>query len=627
MATYTMTNSNGDKVTFEVTEYSNTRYRVTAKTLYLKSRGSGNHPVSWQLLWNDDGGSTYPKGFGTSSTVGSSAKTFDLSQELSDNVREYDRGSGVTLHLIFKIMSPTPLPSNVTKTVSVPAATYSVTYNGNGNTGGSTSSQTKTYGTALTLRSNGFTRTGYAFKRWNTTSSDSGTAYNAGASYTANAALALYAIWNPYIYYNANGGVATSMPDTQLKTYGSTLRLTSGVTPTRAGYAFKRWNTATDDSGTAYTPGQTLAANDNTTKTLYAIWNPLISYDANGGSGAPATAAKTYGEAFTVSTTTPTRTGYTFAGWNTAVNGSGTAYASGGTIPASMNVATTLYAQWTKVANAPTISSLTAVRSNSSGTADDNGTCCKVTARWSVDTTNASGNTGTVTGTIKPEGGSASAITWTSGTSGTSDTATALISGLDTDKQYTITVTVTDTAGTSGRTNATSRSDIMTRAFFIMDLKAGGNAMGIGTAAPSAGFEVGWESQFDEDVTMLEDLAVGGALAVTGDLTAPQLTANAVTADVATAASGWTLNSQTAITMHKLVMVSLDLTPAADKAADVNCGTICTLKSGYRPRATQGFACYQGHGYVGTGGAVSLHTTAAITTSAHVYVGLMFLKS
>lgn len=621
MATYTMTNSNGDKVTFEVTEYSNTRYRVTAKTLYLKSRGSGNHSVSWQLLWNDDGGSTYPKGFGTSSTVGSSAKTFDLSQELSDNVREYDRGSGVTLHLIFKIMSPTPLPSNVTKTVSVPAATYSVTYNGNGNTGGSTSSQTKTYGTALTLRSNGFTRTGYAFKRWNTTSSDSGTAYNAGASYTANAAIALYAIWNPYIYYNANGGVATSLPDTQLKTYGSTLRLTSGVTPTRAGYAFKRWNTATDDSGTAYTPGQTLAANDNTTKTLYAIWNPLISYDANGGSGAPATAAKAYGEAFTVSTTKPTRAGYTFSGWNTAVNGTGTSYTSGGTIPAAMNTATTLYAQWTKDPVAPTISSLTVVRSNASGSPDDTGTYCKVTARWSVDTS-YSGNTGTVTGTVRPEGGSSTDITWTSGTTGTGGTAVALIPNMDTDKQYTITVTVTD-----AQPKTTSRADIMTRAFFILDLKRGGLAMGMGTAAPDKGLEVGWDAQFDGDVDVLGNATVAGALDVTGDLSAPQLTANAVTADVATAASGWTVNNQSAVTMHKLVMVCLDLTPTAEKAADVNCGSICTLKSGYRPRATQGFGCYQGHGYVNTSGAVYLHTTATVTTTAHVYVGLTFLKS
>lgn len=73
--------------------------------------------------------------------------------------------------------------------------TWSVTYDGNGATGGSTASQTKTYGQTLTLQSNGFTRTNYNFVKWNTAANGSGTSYNAGASYTGNAALKLYAQW------------------------------------------------------------------------------------------------------------------------------------------------------------------------------------------------------------------------------------------------------------------------------------------------------------------------------------------------------------------------------------------------------------------------------------------------
>ena len=84
----------------------------------------------------------------------------------------------------------------ITYNLTIPALpTYSITYNGNGNTGESTSAQTKTYGTAITLRSNGFTRTNYAFTKWNTAANGSGTSYNAGASYTGNAALTLYAQW------------------------------------------------------------------------------------------------------------------------------------------------------------------------------------------------------------------------------------------------------------------------------------------------------------------------------------------------------------------------------------------------------------------------------------------------
>lgn len=87
--------------------------------------------------------------------------------------------------------------------------TYAVAYNANGGSG-STAGQTKTYGTALTLRQNGYTRDGYAFTGWNTAADGSGTAYAAGASYTANAAVTLYAQWlrlNIPVFVNVGGSV------------------------------------------------------------------------------------------------------------------------------------------------------------------------------------------------------------------------------------------------------------------------------------------------------------------------------------------------------------------------------------------------------------------------------------
>jgi len=71
-----------------------------------------------------------------------------------------------------------------------------------------------------------------------------------------------------------------------------------------------------------------------------------ITYDANGGSDAPDAQQKGENVQLTLSSTVPTRTGYTFAGWNTASDGSGTAYAAGATYTA--NAALTLYAQWTQ---------------------------------------------------------------------------------------------------------------------------------------------------------------------------------------------------------------------------------------------------------------------------------------
>ena len=69
-----------------------------------------------------------------------------------------------------------------------------------------------------------------------------------------------------------------------------------------------------------------------------------ITYNANGGSGAPSTGTKAYGISETLSSTQPTRDGYTFTGWNTEAGGSGTAYSAGGSYKANASV--TLYAQW-----------------------------------------------------------------------------------------------------------------------------------------------------------------------------------------------------------------------------------------------------------------------------------------
>lgn len=79
--------------------------------------------------------------------------------------------------------------------MTVPAlATYTVTYNANSGSG-APASQTKTYGVALTLSSTKPTRTNYNFKGWGTSSTATTVAYAPGASYTANADLTLYAIW------------------------------------------------------------------------------------------------------------------------------------------------------------------------------------------------------------------------------------------------------------------------------------------------------------------------------------------------------------------------------------------------------------------------------------------------
>lgn len=69
-----------------------------------------------------------------------------------------------------------------------------------------------------------------------------------------------------------------------------------------------------------------------------------ISYNANGGSGAPGAQTKWYGENITLSGTRPSRTGHSFSKWNTASNGTGTSYNPGATYSGNSNA--TLYAIW-----------------------------------------------------------------------------------------------------------------------------------------------------------------------------------------------------------------------------------------------------------------------------------------
>lgn len=73
-----------------------------------------------------------------------------------------------------------------------------------------------------------------------------------------------------------------------------------------------------------------------------------VKYNANGGTGAPADQKKVQGIDLTLSSTTPTRTGYTFNNWNTKQDGSGQSYAKGATYTTDF-WSPTLYAQWTIV--------------------------------------------------------------------------------------------------------------------------------------------------------------------------------------------------------------------------------------------------------------------------------------
>src|ERR1035437_3471626 len=83
---------------------------------------------------------------------------------------------------------------------------------------------------------------------------------------------------------------------------------------------------------------------------LYAQWTTVptytVTFNGNGSTGG-SMANESASVATALSANAYTRTGYTFTGWNTAANATGTAYANGASYPFSAS--TTLYAQWTTV--------------------------------------------------------------------------------------------------------------------------------------------------------------------------------------------------------------------------------------------------------------------------------------
>ena len=182
---------------------------------------------------------------------------------------------------------------------------------------------------------------------WAESSTATDATYKAGASITDNEDKTLYAVWSAIKYtvtYNANGG--TGAPASTEKTHGQTLTLSS-TKPTRTGYTFLGWAESSTATSAAYQAGGSFSKDANTT--LYAVWKVdgyTVKYNANGGTGAPAEQTKTHNVALTLSTTKPTRPGYTFKGWSTSSTAATASYQPGGSYTANNNV--TLYAVWSE---------------------------------------------------------------------------------------------------------------------------------------------------------------------------------------------------------------------------------------------------------------------------------------
>lgn len=125
---------------------------------------------------------------------------------------------------------------------------------------------------------------------------------------------------------------------------------------TRSGYDHIGWADKADAVTAKYTGGDPIVlTKDNPTKTIYAIWMPFfeLKYDANGGTGAPASQTHTAAHptvnrvTFTVPNQTPSKEGYTFKGWADSSTATTAQYQPGDTVDVKHeNSPKTVYAVW-----------------------------------------------------------------------------------------------------------------------------------------------------------------------------------------------------------------------------------------------------------------------------------------
>ncbi len=237
--------------------------------------------------------------------------------------------------------------------------TYTLHYNANGG-GGSMPDESHIYTNRFNLAANAFTRNGYTFDGW---TNKTGTAFanqkqitsgaSFGVTYT-NKTATLFAKWtaNPYaVTLDRQSGTGGSASVTA--TYGAAMP--SITMPTRTGYNFGGYWTGTNGTGTQYytAAGKSARVWDKDAKTtLYAKWTAktyAVTLDWQDGSDGTPSVTATYGSAMPTATM-PTRTGYTFGGYFTEKNGTGTQYYTAAVASArawDIASATTLYAKWT----------------------------------------------------------------------------------------------------------------------------------------------------------------------------------------------------------------------------------------------------------------------------------------
>lgn len=297
--------------------------------------------------WTANGYTVKYDAGGGKGTMGDQKFTFDVPQNLSPNAFTRDgytftgwkrADTGDAYQDGQQVANLTSTPNGIVTMIAQwtpnPA---SINYDPNPPTGRTpggqgTANWTGHTGDTQAIGANGWTVDGYTFIGWNTSADGKGTAYAPGTTWIANGTLTLYAQWTPGqagLTYDGNGATGGKTDPQPGKTDEKINVRDNGFT--RDGYTFVTWNTQADCKGNAVKPNSEWTLRGSST--LYACWAgnaQTLTYHGNGATGGntAAQSGKT-GDELTTNANGFTRDGYTFVRWDTAKDGSGTAYGEG----------------------------------------------------------------------------------------------------------------------------------------------------------------------------------------------------------------------------------------------------------------------------------------------------------
>ena len=375
---YSVSSSSADKVTIKIT---------------MKYYGNGvswsNNACTGKITFHGSP-KTFTHTFSTSTsaqTMGSASFTVSRTHSKQTLTAKGTFATGVSIGTLSDTLSVTINPKT----------SYTVSYYGKGYTGGTVpGDQTKWYGESLTLSTAKPTKSGYSFKGWDTSNTGTTVRYSPGGTYNSNSDLKLFAVWESSsctLTMNANGGTITARSGYWT---GSGTKATKTITSgnsygtlpdssyiSRSGYTFDNWWTSST-TGSQVSSATTISKST----TIYAHWYSTLTFNANGHGTAPSNVIMRY--ATSVNLPTMLASGYSFKGWNTSADGSGTTYPgqykykSANTAPTANK---TLYAQWTTNYVSPSISGLSVqrvVRHESQYTPSTGGDLLSVQFSWSA---------------------------------------------------------------------------------------------------------------------------------------------------------------------------------------------------------------------------------------------------